>query len=117
MGPFAQARKQARPAPQVEPVFEVATEGEIEIVQVAGDTGESFVVGNLPLDGPVVLASPGDVTVTEMEPAEDNMVPDMNVDHRPPMIWAKKAVTATIASWASVRSASIVFSLAVRVVL
>jgi anti-sigma factor RsiW len=71
--------------------FPVVTEEEIEILAVHGaDTG-TVVVGKMPLHDPVVLAQPGDVTVTRVQPAgNDNMVPDVKVEGTgSPMIWAR----------------------------
>jgi hypothetical protein len=73
--------------------FPVATADEVEILSVQGaDTG-SLVVGNLPVDGELVLAAPGDVTLRSVRPAaRDNMVPDVVLQGAgAPMIWARIA--------------------------
>jgi hypothetical protein len=78
-------------APEDEGVFPVASESEVVILHVEGaDTG-TLVVGELPLRGPLVLAGPGDVTLTSVQPAQrDNMVPEVHVDGSGrPIIWAR----------------------------
>jgi hypothetical protein len=71
--------------------FPVASASEVVILQVDGADTTSVVVGELPLQGPLELAGPGDVTLTRVAPAErDNMVPEIRVDGpRPPVIWAR----------------------------
>jgi anti-sigma factor RsiW len=71
--------------------FPVATEDEIEILVVHGEDTSTLVVGRPPLEEPVVLAGPGDVTVTRVQPmGKENMVPDVRVEGSTiPMIWAR----------------------------
>ncbi|MBI2808525.1 MAG: hypothetical protein HYX68_26355 [Planctomycetes bacterium] len=67
-------------------VFAVATAGEVTILRVNGDDAEALVVGELPLDGPLELASPGDVLVTS------SRCPRTNVRQKGParpMVWAR----------------------------
>jgi hypothetical protein len=73
--------------------FPVASEREVVILQVDGADTATLVVGELPVQGPLELAGPGDVTLTRVEPAErDNMVPEVQIDGpRPPIIWARAA--------------------------
>src|SRR5262249_16689970 len=78
------------PAPDTEP-FPVAEAHEVEILSVEGrDTG-TVVVGHLPVDGPLVLATPGEVSVTSVEPPrQDQMVPGgYRGRSDAPMIWAR----------------------------
>jgi hypothetical protein len=75
---------------QVEPL-PVATEDEVQILQVRGaDTG-TVVVGSLPVRAPLELAGPGDVTLKSVQSAPpDNMVPDVRLNGpSPPMIWSR----------------------------
>jgi len=69
--------------------FPVATSGEIEILSVGGADTHTLVVGRPPLDGAIELLAPGDVTLFSVEPAADEMVPEIRF-HGPntPMIWA-----------------------------
>jgi len=71
--------------------FSVAAAHEVEILNVDGADTPTLVVGELPVQGPLVLAAPGEVTVTSVQPAaRDNMVPEVNVQGpRRPMIWAR----------------------------
>ncbi len=72
-------------------IFPVASEREVVILHVEGaDTG-SVVVGQLPLQGPLELAGPGDVTLTSVQPAaRDNMVPQIVAGGQGrPIIWAR----------------------------
>jgi hypothetical protein len=71
--------------------FPVASQREVVILQVEGaDTG-TLVVGELPVQGPLELAAPGDVTLTSVAPAAgDNMVPEIHVGGPGrPIIWAR----------------------------
>lgn len=74
-------------APEAE-VFPVATAEEVEILRVGGDDTESLVVGNLPVDGPLVLADRNDVQVMAIEPAADQPMPQINNQSERPMVWA-----------------------------
>ncbi len=97
--PKPQTDQQARPAPtQVEakpseaPVdpWQVATSDEIEILRVGGDDTGSLVVGDPPVEGMLELASPGEVTLYSVEPAEDNMIPDVRFQGpSAPIVWAQ----------------------------
>jgi hypothetical protein len=79
--------KQAK-APAVEPLA-VATEDEVEIVEVQGSAADTLVVGTPPVQGDLVLVEKGDVSVTRVEPAPpDNMVPQVVLDGANPMIWS-----------------------------
>jgi hypothetical protein len=71
--------------------FLVASASEVVILYVEGaDTG-AVVVGALPIQGPLEIAGPGDVTLTSVKPDEhDNMVPEMHVSSSGrPIIWAR----------------------------
>jgi hypothetical protein len=86
-----EATPPAKTTPEPEP-FPVATEGEVEIVRVEGEAAEALVVGTPPVEGPLVLAGPGDVSLTSVQPARpDNMMPDVQLDGPTPMIWAPMA--------------------------
>jgi len=65
----------------------VAQAHEVEILNVEGaDTG-TVVVGELPVKGPLELATRDEISVTHMQPCQrDNMVPRVRGQH--PMIWA-----------------------------
>jgi anti-sigma factor RsiW len=85
-------------APPQEPVvlddelpFPVAAAHEVEILNVEGADTHTLVVGELPLQGTLELASPGDVTVTSVEPAaRDNMMPEIHLQGPGrPMIYAR----------------------------
>lgn len=86
-----------RPLPHNPPVaveeapLPVAAANEVEILHVDGADTHTLVVGELPLQGPILLAGPGDVTVTSIQPAaRDNMVPEVNTKGPGrPMIWAR----------------------------
>jgi hypothetical protein len=74
----------------IEP-FPVAAAHEVVILNVEGaDTG-TLVVGELPVQGPLELAGPGDVTLTSVQPAQrDNMVPEVYVSGPGrPIIWVR----------------------------
>jgi hypothetical protein len=72
-----------------EAILPVARADEVAILRVEGIDTETLVVGQLPLQGLLELASAEEVSVTSMEPAEDNMVPKVRVGARSPMIWAR----------------------------
>ena len=80
---FAKAPRVERTGADDEP-FPVASAREVVILQVEGaDTG-TLVVGELPVQGPLELAAPGDVTLTSVAPAEgDNMAVPGNPRWRP----------------------------------
>lgn len=73
--------------------FPVASANEVVIMRVEGDDTNTLVVGELPLDGPMVLAAPGEITVTSAQPAQrDKMIPNMDLNGPgPPIIWAGSA--------------------------
>ena len=81
-----------QPAPLVdETPFAVAAAHEVEILDVDGADTPTLIVGELPVQGPLVLAMPGEITVTSVQPAaRDNMVPEVNLQGPGrPMIWAR----------------------------
>jgi hypothetical protein len=69
-------------------VFPVATAAEIEILSVRGEDTGSVVIGELPVEGSLVLLEPSEVTLTHAEPARDNMVPEVRRCGRAACIWA-----------------------------
>jgi hypothetical protein len=72
-------------------IFEVASTDEIEILSVEGaDTG-TLAVGDMPVQGPLELLAPGEVTLTSIKPAaRDNMIPEIHLKGPVlPMIWAR----------------------------
>lgn len=71
--------------------FLVASSDEIEILSVDGAATSSLVVGQVPVQGSLELLSPGDVTLTSVQPAEgDNMMPRVHLKgHETPLIWAR----------------------------
>jgi hypothetical protein len=73
--------------PDLEP-FPVAIAAEVEIQSVRGDDVASVVVGELPVQGALVLLEPGEVTLTSVEPTRDNMVPEVRTGNAIPLIWA-----------------------------
>lgn len=70
-------------------IFPVARADEVTILQVEGNDIATLVVGRLPLQGLLELVTQEEVSITSMEPAEDNMVPEIFVGTRGPMIWAR----------------------------
>jgi hypothetical protein len=94
------AEKKAAPAAVGEDaveVFPVATAAEVTILRVEGNDTHTLVVGELPVQGPLELAGPGDVVLTSVQPdTRDQMMPQVRVDgpHRP-MIWAPTASEGT----------------------
>jgi hypothetical protein len=71
-------------------VFPVATAAEIAILHVEGADTQTLAVGELPVQGALELAGPGEVALTSVQPdARDNMIPNVRIGgtHRP-MIWA-----------------------------
>jgi anti-sigma factor RsiW len=76
------------PMEDIDP-FPVATEQEVVILHVDGSDTASLVVGQLPVQGPLELAGPGEVTLTSVQPAQgDNMVPEFGAEGRP-IIWVR----------------------------
>ena len=71
--------------------FPVASAREVLILQVEGDDTGTLVVGAMPVEGPLELVGPSEVTLPSAQPAQrDNMVPDFEGNGpRPPMIWAR----------------------------
>lgn len=70
--------------------FQVASSDEIEILSVDGAATSTLVVGRVPVQGPLELLAPGDVTLTSVQPADgDNMVPRVHKGHETPLIWAR----------------------------
>jgi len=83
------------PAPTVaraaidDEVLPVADGQEVVIVRVEGADTHTLVVGQLPVQGILELAAPGDVVVMRLRPdASDNMIPHMN-ESSAPLIWSK----------------------------
>lgn len=72
-----------KPKPPVE-VFQVAEDADVDIIHIDGTSIDSIVVGRLPLSGPLELADPGDVLITNIAP-RDNMRP-MPAQQRP-ILW------------------------------
>jgi hypothetical protein len=68
--------------------FAVATAAEVEILSVQGEDTASLPVGELPVQGSLVLLEPGEVTLTSVEPTQDNMVPAVRTGGNAPVIWA-----------------------------
>jgi anti-sigma factor RsiW len=69
-------------------VLLVATAAEVEILSVQGaDTG-SLVVGELPVDGSLVLLDADELLLTRVEPDRDDMVPGVLQEGSAPLIWA-----------------------------
>jgi hypothetical protein len=66
-----------RPAPAEFEVLEVAHADEVEVLQVGGADANTLVVGDPFVQGPLVLAQPGDVTFTRVDPAHDNTMPEV----------------------------------------
>jgi len=66
----------------------VATAAEVEILSVQGDDTATLVVGELPLEGSLLLLQADELTLTAVEPARDNMVPEVRKGGNAPMIWA-----------------------------
>jgi len=68
--------------------FPVATAAEVEILSVQGEDTATLVVGELPVQGSLVLLQADELTLTAVEPARDNMVPEIRKGISAPMIWA-----------------------------
>ncbi len=71
--------------------FPVASESEVVILHVDGADAGTLVVGELPLQGPLELVGPGEVTFSSVQPAQrDNMLPEVyaNGPGRP-IVWAR----------------------------
>jgi hypothetical protein len=81
-------------APVAEAVFPIAREDEVEILSVRGADVPSLVTGALPLQGLLVLASPGEVNLIRSSPAtEDRALPEVRMnDDETPMVWASAPV-------------------------
>lgn len=73
-------------------LLEVAVAEEVEILRVGGADTSTLVVGEPPVQGMMVIAQPGEVSVTRVEPAHDNMMPEVRgadpAGGINPMIWA-----------------------------
>ena len=69
-------------------VFPVATASEVEILSVKGEDTTTLVVGELPVEGPLPLLGANEVTFTRIEPARDNMVPEVRRAGRTTVVWA-----------------------------
>jgi hypothetical protein len=71
-------------------IFPVATADEIAILHVDGADTQTLVVGELPLQGALELAGPGEVALTSVQPdLRDNMMPLVHIGGaQRPLIWA-----------------------------
>jgi hypothetical protein len=69
-------------------VFPVATAAEVEILSVKGEDTTTVVVGELPVEGSLPLLQVNEVTLTHVEPARDNMVPEVRRCGSTTFIWA-----------------------------
>jgi hypothetical protein len=88
---------QKTPIAESDEVLAVATAAEVTILRVEGEDTQTVAVGEMPVHGPLELAGPGEVTLTNVRPdARDRMMPHvrMDGDHRP-MIWARVDAEAT----------------------
>src|SRR5262249_21665108 len=96
----AREKPQPLPGPQGVPVeaWPVVSTAEVQIRRIEGPDLASVVVGQLPVDGPMEWANPGEVWVASVEPAPgDDMVP--NIKWAPgqtdfPMSWPSRALEA-----------------------
>jgi anti-sigma factor RsiW len=72
-------------------IFPVATAEEVVVRRVEGADTSLLVVGQLPVNGPLELAAPGEVRVVYVRPGVgDQMMPTvLEKGPHPPMIWAK----------------------------
>ena len=70
--------------------LDVVSPDDVEIVSLRAADRVTLVVGVPPVQGPLVLASVGDVEVQGVEPAADGMLPSIHMDERSttPMIAA-----------------------------
>lgn len=76
------------PSINVEP-FLVAVDDEVEILSITGRDTETVVVGSLPVEGNIELATSGEVSLSWMEhPLKQSEIPLVGVEEDPPMIWA-----------------------------
>ena len=90
------ARPQPPPPAPVADVVEtlpVATADEIAILHVEGADTQTLVVGELPVQGVLELAAPGEVALTSVQPdIRDNMMPQLHIGGaQRPLIWAPVA--------------------------
>jgi len=78
------------PVPEDIVIFPVATAAEIAILHVEGADTQTLAVGELPVQGALELAGPGEVALTSVQPdARDNMIPNVRIGGTlRPMIWA-----------------------------
>jgi len=66
--PIAVAKQSPAPRPpEVEP-FSVASADEIEIIRIVGADMKTVIVGNMPVNGPLLLAAPGEIVLTRADP-------------------------------------------------
>ncbi|MFO0810996.1 MAG: hypothetical protein U0746_20395 [Gemmataceae bacterium] len=78
-------------SPPVEEALALAGEDDIEIVSLPGADEDTIVVGRLPLDGPIVLATVADVALERVNRDTDGMMPivqGMQAGPNAPMIIA-----------------------------
>jgi hypothetical protein len=81
-------------AEAVEPL-PVATADEVEIVRIGGEDTDGPVVGELPVQGPLELAKPGEVVVQSIQPNKDKTMPEVRTQGRDaPMVWISPAEDA-----------------------
>jgi hypothetical protein len=69
-------------------VLPVATASEVEVLSVKGEDTTTLVVGELPVEGPLPLLQTNEVTFTRIEPARDNMVPEVRRAGHTTFVWA-----------------------------
>jgi len=67
----------ASPRGEAMEAFPVATAAEVEILSVQGEDTATLVVGELPVEGSLLLLQADELTLTNVEPAHDNMVPEI----------------------------------------
>jgi len=72
-------------------VLQVAKASEVTIVRVEGADTHTLVVGELPLQGNMELAAPGDIILTKIlaDPKNNELNPVRLIQGSSPMIWAK----------------------------
>jgi anti-sigma factor RsiW len=85
---FAANAASQKKKPVVEP-FAVLNDDEVEIRHIEGPDINTLVVGPA-VDGPLPILKRGDFVLNSVEPAEeDEMVPDIQIDQGPPIVWAR----------------------------
>lgn len=76
--PIRQVDKQ----PELEP-FAVASAEEIEIIRIVGADMKTVIVGNMPVDGPLLLAAPGEIILTRADP-------EVRMGEAAPYLWVRE---------------------------